>query len=313
MNISTLWWLLLFLAIPSLSMAVSCPLSVSKLGTGTVTSNPTGITCGADCTEYYPLGTAVTLTAAAGTGYAFTGWSGSCAGTGTCMETMDAARSVTANFTATPPGPVLSYSFNAGSGTSAADSSGFNNTGTISGATWHTGGKFGKALYFDGINAVVTAADTASLDLTTGMTLEAWVYPTALSGGTSGGWRSVLFKEQPGALTYGLYAHSPANHASGYIFIGAEIGVQGTSSTPMDIWTHLALTYDSAALRLYVNGVLKGTIAQTGAIQTSTGSLRIGGNTIRGEYFKGRIDEVRIYNRTLTQSQIQTDINTPLN
>ena len=51
---------------------------------------------------------------------------------------------------------------------------------------------------------------------------------------------------------------------------------------------------------------------QTGLIPTSNGPLRIGGNSIWGEYFKGRIDEIRIYNRALTSSQIQTDMNTPV-
>ena len=48
----------------------------------------------------------------------------------------------------------------------------------------------------------------------------------------------------------------------------------------------------------------------TGAIKTSTGALRIGGNSIWGEYFSGSIDEVRIYNRALSAAEIQTDMNT---
>jgi hypothetical protein len=77
-------------------------LTVNKSGTGsgTVTSVPTGIVCGTTCMTNYAYNTEVTLTAAAGTGSTFSGWSGSgCSGTGTCMLTMDAARSVTAAFT----------------------------------------------------------------------------------------------------------------------------------------------------------------------------------------------------------------------
>jgi hypothetical protein len=76
-------------------------LEVTKSGTGsgTVTSNPTGISCGADCSETYPPGTAVTLTASPSFGSTFTGWSGGCSGTGTCTVTMTAATSVTATFT----------------------------------------------------------------------------------------------------------------------------------------------------------------------------------------------------------------------
>jgi hypothetical protein len=74
-------------------------------GTGTVTSTDddgtagNNIDCGSDCVQQYPHGTTVTLTAAADSGSAFTGWSGEgCSGTGTCVVTMDAPRTVTANF-----------------------------------------------------------------------------------------------------------------------------------------------------------------------------------------------------------------------
>src|SRR5262249_46783494 len=52
--------------------------------------------------------------------------------------------------------------------------------------------------------------------------------------------------------------------------------------------------------------------AFTGAMVTSTGVLRIGGNSIWGEYFTGRVDDIRIYNQVLTASAIQTDMNTPV-
>ena len=69
---------------------------------------------------------------------------------------------------------------------------------------------------------------------------------------------------------------------------------------PLDTWAHVAATYDGATLRLYVDGTLVASVAATGAIATSTGALRIGGNTLWGEYFQGLIDEVRVYNRALT-------------
>jgi hypothetical protein len=82
------------------------PLTVTKAGSGsgTVTSSPAGIDCGADCTESFNWGTVVTLTAAASGGSTFAGWSGAgCSGTGTCQVTMDAAKSVTATFTGSQP------------------------------------------------------------------------------------------------------------------------------------------------------------------------------------------------------------------
>jgi len=73
-------------------------LTVSKTGSGTVTSDRTGINCGSDCSESYTAGTVVTLTATANRNARFLGWGGACSGTGTCTVTMNAARSVTATF-----------------------------------------------------------------------------------------------------------------------------------------------------------------------------------------------------------------------
>ena len=82
-------------------------LTVTKAGTGsgTVTSSPAGISCGADCSEPYNSGTVVTLSQAATAGSTFTGWSGACTGTGACQVTMSAAKSVTATFNPDPQHP----------------------------------------------------------------------------------------------------------------------------------------------------------------------------------------------------------------
>ena len=77
-------------------------LAVTKNGSGigTVTSDVGAIDCGITCSADYDDGTVVTLTAAAASGSRFTGWSGPCTGTGTCVVTMSQARNVTAGFTA---------------------------------------------------------------------------------------------------------------------------------------------------------------------------------------------------------------------
>jgi hypothetical protein len=74
-------------------------LSVTKGGSGTGNVTGSGIACGSDCSEAYPAGTSVTLTAVADAGSTFTGWSGACSGTGACAVLMDAPKSVTATFT----------------------------------------------------------------------------------------------------------------------------------------------------------------------------------------------------------------------
>ena len=207
-------------------------------------------------------------------------------------------------------GPVAAYSMDQGAGAGLPDVSGTGNNGTIAGATWITGGRFGSALNFNGATHMVSVADSASLDLTTGMTQEAWVRPSALGGD----WRTVLLKERPGGLVYSLYAHGTdsTNVPMTEITVNGAATVAGTSTLPLGVWTHLASTYDGATMRFFVNGVQVAQRAQTGSIVTSTGALRIGANTIWREAFVGDIDEVRVYNRGLTAAEIQGDMNQPV-
>jgi chitodextrinase len=202
-------------------------------------------------------------------------------------------------------GLVAAYAFDDASGTAAADATGNGNAGTVSGATW-TIGRFGTALSFDGTNDWVTVADSASLDLTAGMTVEAWVLPTAL--GTA--WRTVVMKETSGNHVYALYANRNTQVPTGEADVGSVQGATGTSALALSAWSHVAVTYDGSALRLYVNGALAGQQSASGGIRTSNGALRMGGNGIWGEWFQGRIDEVRIYDRALTQSEVAFDMDT---
>jgi PKD repeat protein len=200
----------------------------------------------------------------------------------------------------TASGLVAAYSFNEGSGTTVNDVSGNGNRGSLSGgAKWTTQGRFGGAVVFDGINGRIDIPDSSSLRLTGAMTLEAWVNPSAVSGA----WRDVIYK---GNDNYYLMATSTAGSAPAGRAGSAK--AMAPSSLPVGGWTHLAVTYDNAAVRLYVNGTLAATTAYTGALPTSSNPLQIGGDSIYGQYFKGSIDEVRIYSRALSQSEIQSDM-----
>jgi hypothetical protein len=208
-----------------------------------------------------------------------------------------------------PSGLVAAYSFNSISGSTATDVSGNNNTGTLSGAVPTVAGKYGGGVSFDGVNDWVTMADSNSLDLTTGMTLMAWVNPAAISAS----WRTVLFKEGgPGSMNYSLYAGEDTGKPIGQVYIGGEQNAVGTSTLPLASWSHLAVTYDGAVLRLYVNSTQVATRSIAGQITPTTGALRIGGNSIWSEWFNGSVDEVRIYNRALSQGEIQADMNAAL-
>lgn len=206
--------------------------------------------------------------------------------------------------------PVAAYSFDEGSGTTVIDASGNGNTGVIAGASWITPGKLGSALNLNG-TGWVTVNDSNSLDLTTGMTLEAWVYPTV----TPLTWTTVILKEQPEVsnLVYGLFAGSPFNLPLADVFTTSVQELYGPAPVPLNTWTHLAATYDAVnGQSLYLNGIQVVHVATSGSMITSVGPLRLGGNSIWGEYFTGLIDEVRVYNQALSQTDIQADMNTPI-
>jgi fibronectin type 3 domain-containing protein len=208
------------------------------------------------------------------------------------------------------PGLVAAYSMDQGSGTTLADVSGTGNTGTLSGATWTASGRFGSALSFNGTNNMVTVPDSNSLDLTTAMTLEAWVRPTTVTD-----WHTVLLKEQPSQLAYALYGSTDARTPAGHVYpsgAGGDRWARGSSALAVNTWAHLAFTWDGATARLYVNGTQTASTAIAGTAVTSSSPLRIGGNTIWGEWYSGLIDEVRIYNRALTAAEVGTDMNAPV-
>lgn len=105
--------------------------STAGNGSGNISSSPAGINCPATCSQSFSSGTPVTLTATAAFGSTFTGWSGACAGTGTCFVTMNSAINVTANFTLNTYNLTVTKA-GAGSGTVTSTPAGINCGGTCS-------------------------------------------------------------------------------------------------------------------------------------------------------------------------------------
>jgi hypothetical protein len=206
-------------------------------------------------------------------------------------------------------GLVAAYGFDEGSGGTTADNSGNGNGGILQGGvTWTTSGHAGSALAFDGNDAVVTIADAPTLRLAGPLTLEAWTRPTSIASS----YRTVVLKERSGGLCYALYADTSAGGPSGHVYVdGSEPRARAAIPLAANTWTHLAMTYDLTTIRLYVNGSLAASTATTGSATTSTGPLRIGGNSVWGEHFAGLIDDVRVYNRALSAFEIGADMSRP--
>ena len=213
-----------------------------------------------------------------------------------------------ASLQAATPGLVAAYAFSEGVGASTADASGAGNNATVSGASWTGSGRYGSALGFDGVNDWVTVADHASLDLTTGLTLSAWVRPTSTSGS-----RLVMFKENGATFAYALYSSSGGRPMATIVTAGTQKKATASSALPVNTWTHLAMTYSGTRLLLFVNGVRSASKSTTGAMPNSTGPLRIGGTAVSpSQWFAGTLDELRVYNRALSETEIQADMNAPV-
>jgi Concanavalin A-like lectin/glucanases superfamily/Animal haem peroxidase len=208
-------------------------------------------------------------------------------------------------------GLVAAYSFDEGTGVNVNDSSGRGEPGVASNTVW-TAGKYGTALAFNGFSSKVTIPDNGPIDSTTGTTLEAWIKPSSL--GTV--WRSVIFKQQPNWLLVALYANDPGGRPYWQISMHGvnddsvnAIGAPG--SIPLNAWTYLAATYDGSVETLYVNGAPVSSTPLAGPLPVANTPLQIG-TSMWGEWFRGSIDEVRVYDRALSQSEVQTDMTTPV-
>ena len=108
------------------------------------------------------------------------------------------------------------------------------------------------------------------------------------------------------------YSQWPLVPAGGGTFDGSTQHADGRRADPLDRWTHVAVTYDMKALRLYVDGTQASHRAITGGTRKTTDPLWIGGSLPYGEYFQGVIDEVRVYDRALGPSEVRAEMSTPV-
>jgi hypothetical protein len=105
---------------------------------------------------------------------------------------------------------------------------------------------------------------------------------------------------------------SPLVPAGGGTFNGDTEQVSGVGALPVGRWSHLAVTYDGTVHRLYVDGVQVASRTESGPILRTSDPLWIGGNHPYGEYFRGVIDDVRVYNRALSPVQVRAAMSRPV-
>ena len=193
---------------------------------------------------------------------------------------------------------VLLYHFNEGTGTKVGDDSAQENNGAITGATFTTG-KYNKALFFNGVDDYVTVS--GDLDFpSSSFSICAWVKSIDNSGEraiVSRGYKTYELKQRSG---YWKFRSTLVNTASNAIVGGpVETGV----------WTHLCAVYDkdNSMVYLYENGVEVNS-SSSASYTSESGNTAVGARkagSYQGMYFNGTIDEVLIYKRALTSSEVK--------
>jgi len=194
------------------------------------------------------------------------------------------------------------------------DYSGYNNNGTLGNGTdankpvW-TSGKIGGAYGFDGIDDYVDVADSNSLDLKTALTITAWIKMNVLS--------TPIVTKHGGNAQKSYWFDVWDTSTSGVRLIvnggGSDVPLQGNTALSTGAWYHVAGVYNGIAgtMEVYLNGI-NDTATKTSGVPSSiyigTENLRIGigkdGSGSLQYKFNGTIDDVRIYNRSLSPQEI---------
>ena len=188
--------------------------------------------------------------------------------------------------------------------TYVVDVSGYGNNGTCSGVlcpTWNTSGKFNGAYTFDESGDTITIPDHSSLDLTGNFTISVWVKLNQFKN------YSAMVSKSPDTqmrnFNYGLWSYAAPTEIRG--IIGDTINyntVDLSGSLNTDEWYYIVFSIDGSYLSLYVNGILNNQTAQTITQAINNEPVLISRDVWT---FNGTMDEIRIWNRSLSADEIQ--------
>ena len=197
--------------------------------------------------------------------------------------------------------PVHAWSFDEGSGSSVGDSGTSPVAGTVTGASWLAAGLVGSALSFDGTDDYVTVG-ASSLAASGGWTAALWVRrtggntSTALFGpsdSSASGAVAIKLEQKGTTNEVGFTRFGTADHSFGYV-------------APLNSWVYLTFVGDASSTKLYVNGALEDEVAQ--GIDLPLHYIGVINNTQpgtgRGDYLQADLDEVRVYDRALSATQV---------
>lgn len=189
-----------------------------------------------------------------------------------------------------------------GSTLSASDDSSNGNNGNIHSTPAGSGQIDGAASFSNTSSQYISIPDAASLELTSQVTVSAWVNVTA---GTN--YPMIGAKLTDGGSTgYGLYLNTSGTYFEAQV---NSTSLESTTALGTGSWKHIAMTYNGSMLALYLNGALNTSTSLTGAITTNTNFFGIGTDASLNDFFSGLIDEVHVAGTARSANWLLTEYN----
>ena len=172
------------------------------------------------------------------------------------------------------------------------------------------GRQVGTGLSFDGANDNLTVANSTSLNISgSALTLSMWINPATITGDSV-----VLGKFWNAGMTSPYYQYGlELSGGRPHLYIGTATGLAGAfmdTALAANQWSHLAIVFNGLQAQFYVNGTLVSTKALNGTLTARGQLLRVGADGSPSQFYRGALDNLRIYSRTLTASEVQSDMNT---
>ncbi|RYD66045.1 MAG: LamG domain-containing protein [Verrucomicrobiaceae bacterium] len=167
------------------------------------------------------------------------------------------------------------------------------------------------ALTFNGTTQYGRVANNTNFNVTPSVTIMGWVRTTMTSTAMQSAMQRIASRYLSGATAneqYGIdiYMGMPRFLVGTTSTVSA---VQGTSMVSTGVWTHVCGTYDGSTMLIYQDGQLVGSLARSGTITSSTGVFSFGADyngSAASEYLQGSLEDIRIYNRALSQGEVET-------
>ena len=209
-------------------------------------------------------------------------------------------------------GLIAHYKFDGITGPVVDSASSFD--GTNNGATRGVSGKIGNAFLFDGTNDYVDTLPVGDIPTTT--TISLWIHPTAITGpgnqilgsiaNADGGKDGIILNHEANTDFNIRSTYSENNVGQGEVLTPVH-------SVPLDTWTHIAYSWDAInGVKLYTNGALAATGSYSAPPASHDRALMIGKSILsQSQSFTGRIDDVRIWNRALSGSEVASLVPEP--